>query len=91
MTDAYRAGFRIRRTPARLHTGSTVWADTAYRSQKNEKKIAGAGLTSKVHFRRPPGKPMPVHHDRARARIGMARIAVNMRRLLFRERKGAVA
>ncbi len=29
--------------------------------------------------------------DRARARIGMARIAVNMRRLLFRERKGAVA
>ncbi len=29
--------------------------------------------------------------DRARARIGMANIAVNMKRLLFRERKGAVA
>ncbi len=29
--------------------------------------------------------------DRARARIGMSNIAVNMKRLLFRERKGAVA
>ncbi len=29
--------------------------------------------------------------DRVRARIGMANIAVNMKRLLFRERKGAVA
>ena len=102
------------------NTGSTVRADTAYRSQKNEKKIARAGLTSKVHFRRPPGKPIPVHHERAnaarskvrsaiehpfagmKARIGLfirtigfdrarARIAVNMKRLLFRERKGAVA
>ncbi len=106
-------------------TDSTVRADTAYRSQKNDKKIARAGLTPKVHFRRPPGKPMPVHHeranaawskvrsaiehpfvgmktrmglfvrtigiDRARARIGMANIAFNMKRLLFRERKGAVA
>ncbi len=73
------------------NTGSTVRADTAYRSQKNEKKIARAGLTSKVHFRRPPRKPMPVHHDRARARIGMANIAFNIKRLVFRERKGAVA
>ncbi len=107
------------------NTGSTVRADTAYRSQRNEKKIARTGLTSKVHFRRPPGKPMPVHHERAnaarskvrsaiehpfagmkartgffvrtigiaraRARIGMANIAFNMKRLLFRERKGAVA
>ncbi len=46
------------------NTGSTVRADTAYRSQKNEKKSARAGLTSKVYFRRPPGKPMPVHHER---------------------------
>ena len=40
-------------------TGSTVRADTAYRSQKNEKKIARAGLTSKVHFRRPPASRCP--------------------------------
>ncbi len=32
-----------------------------------------------------------IHIDRARVRIGMANIAVNMKRLLFRGRKGAVA
>ncbi len=36
------------------NTGSSVWADTAYRSAKNENRIAKAGLVSKVHF----GKPM---------------------------------
>ena len=40
------------------NTASPVWADTAYRSKKNEKRIAKAGLVSKVHFRKPPGKPM---------------------------------
>ena len=71
------------------NTGSTVRADTAYRSRKDGKKVAWAGLTPKVHFCRPPGKPMPMHHERAR--IGMANIAFNMKRLVFRERKGAVA
>ncbi len=117
VTDAARHDGRVPGgLPDQPNTGSTVRADTAYRSQKNEKKIARAGLTS---------KPMPVHHeranaarskvrsaiehpfagmktrmglfvrticiDRARARIGMAKIAFNMKRLLFRERKGAVA
>ncbi len=57
-------------------TGSTVRADTAYRSQKNDKKIARAGLTPKVHFRRPPGKPMPVHHERANAARSKVRSAI---------------
>jgi IS5 family transposase len=107
----------------RGNTGSSVWADTAYRSAKNEKRIAKAGLVSKVHFRRPPGKPMPepkeranaarsrdrsgVEHvfagqkhrmalfirtigiARARAKIGLANIACNMRRLLFWETRTA--
>ena len=47
------------------NTASPVWADTAYRSRKNEKKIASAGLVSKVHFRKPPGKPMPEAKKRA--------------------------
>ena len=106
------------------NTGSEIWADTAYRSQKNEKKIARAGLVSKVHFRKPPGKALPAHHeranatrskvrcavehpfaemksrmglfvrtigiDRATARIGMANIAFNMKRLVFWERKAAM-
>ena len=105
--------------------GSSVWADTAYRSAKNEKCIAKAGLVSKVHFRKPPGKPMPepkqranaarsrersgVEHvfadqkhrmahfirstgiARARARTGLAKIACNMRRLLFWETTAAPA
>jgi transposase, IS5 family len=42
----------------RANTASAVWADTAYRSAKNERRIAKAGLVSKVHFRKPPGKKM---------------------------------
>lgn len=49
----------------KTNTASPVWADTAYRSKKNEKEIAKAGLVSKVHFRKPPGKPMPEAKRRA--------------------------
>lgn len=49
------------------NTASSVWADTAYRSARNEKRIAKAGLVSKVHFRKPPGKPMPEPKQRANA------------------------
>lgn len=109
----------------RDNTGADIWADTAYRSQKNERKIARAGLASKVHFRKPRGKAMSaqreranaarskvrstVEHpfaemksrmglfvrtigiDRATAKIGMANIAFNMKRLVFWERKSAMA
>lgn len=51
----------------RENIGSAVWAETAYRSERNEKKIDWAGLASKIHFRRPPRKPMPTHHERANA------------------------
>lgn len=49
----------------KTNTAAPVWADTAYRSKKNENKIARAGLVSKVHFRKPPGKPMPEAKKRA--------------------------
>ena len=49
----------------KTNTAAPVWADTAYRSKKNENKIARAGLVSKVHFRKPPGKPMPEARKRA--------------------------
>lgn len=109
----------------RTNTGSGVWADTAYRSKKNEKRIAKVGLVSKIHFRRSPGKALPEHHQRAnatrskvrahiehpfaeqkhrmglfvrtigivraRARIGMANIAYNMKRLTFWEGRSAAA
>jgi len=109
----------------KTNTGSAVWADTAYRSKKNEKRIAKAGLTSKVHFRRAPGKALPVHHQRAnaarskirshvehpfaeqkhrmalfirtigiaraKAKIGIANIAFNMKRMIFWEKRSAPA
>ncbi len=107
----------------RENTAMGVWADTAYRSQKNERHIARAGLTSMIHFRRPPGKPLKPPHQRAnaarskvrsavehpfaeqkdrmglfvrtigiaraKAKIGMANIAFNMKRLVFLEQRAA--
>ena len=32
------------------NTGSAIWADTAYRSQKNERAILRAGRVSKIHM-----------------------------------------
>jgi IS5 family transposase len=58
------------------NTASSVWADTAYRSAKNEKRIAKAGLVSKVHFRKPPGKPMPEPKQRANAARSRPRSAI---------------
>ncbi len=109
----------------RSNPGAEVWADTAYRSRKNEGRIARAGLASKVHFRRAPGKPLPaprqranaarskvrahVEHvfaeqkhrmglflrtiglARARAKIGLAKLAFNMKRLTFSEARSAPA
>jgi len=60
----------------RSNTASSVWADTAYRSAKNEKRIARAGLVSKVHFRKPPGKPMPEPKQRANAARSRPRSAI---------------
>lgn len=51
----------------RTNTGSSVWADTAYRSAKNERRIAKAGLVSKVHFRKPRGTPLPAPRRKANA------------------------
>ena len=58
------------------NTASSVWADTAYRSHKNEKKISKAGLISKVHFRKSPGKPMPEPKRRANSARSRPRSAI---------------
>ncbi len=56
----------------RANTASEVWADTAYRSKKNEKRIAAAGKVSKVHFRKPQGKAMS--HQRQRANAARSKV-----------------
>ncbi|MEO1725158.1 MAG: transposase [Pseudomonadota bacterium] len=49
------------------NTCAQVWADTAYRSRRNAKRIAVAGPVSKVHFRRAPGNPLPANRQKANA------------------------
>ena len=40
------------------NTGAQVSADTAYRSRRNEAAMKKRRLISKVHFRKPEGKPI---------------------------------
>jgi len=57
------------------NTASTVWADTAYRSKRNERHIARNGFFSKVHFRRKPGfdlTPSQMTANAARSKIRSA-------------------
>ena len=55
------------------NTASDVWADTAYRSQANEKFLAGRLLRSQIHRKKPKGKPMPRRTARANARKSAVR------------------
>jgi len=49
------------------NTASSVWADSAYRSKKNEEFLGRNGFTSQIHHRKPKGKPMPIHIRRGNA------------------------
>ena len=69
-------GRQLKRLVSRENTGSEVWADSAYRSQKNEKWLAERILTSRIHRRKPAGKPMPKATARANARKSAIRAAV---------------
>ena len=55
------------------NTASKVWADTAYRSQANEKFLTGRLLRSQIHRKKPKAKPMPRRTARANARKSAAR------------------
>jgi transposase, IS5 family len=67
------------------NTASDVWADTAYRSQANEKFLADRLLRSQIHRRKPKGKPMPRRTARANARRSAVRAAVEH---VFARQKG---
>ena len=58
------------------NTSSEVWADSAYRSQKNEKWLASKMLVSRIHRRKPAGRPMPKHIARANAGKSSIRAAI---------------
>ena len=67
------------------NTASDVWADTAYRSAKNEAMLAGRGLVSRIHRKKPQGRPMPQQTRRAKARKSMVRSRVEH---VFAHQKG---
>lgn len=69
-------GRQLKRLVSQDNTGSEVWADSAYRSQKNETWLAERMLTSRIHRRKPAGKPMPEMTARANARKSSIRAAV---------------
>ena len=105
----------------RSNTGSTVWADSAYRSKANEAFMEKRGFRSQVHHRKPRGRPMAptirrgnakrsavragIEHvfahqkgpmdlcirtigiARAKAKIGLANLTYNIRRLVFLDRQ----
>jgi IS5 family transposase len=58
------------------NTASDVWADTAYRSQANEKWLKAQGRVSRIHRRKPRGKPMPDHIRRGNATRSKVRARV---------------
>ena len=58
------------------NTASDVWADTAYRSKANEKHLADNGLRSRIHRKKPKGKPMPANTARANGAKAKVRAAV---------------
>ena len=60
----------------RENTASDVWADTAYRSAKNEANLAKRGFVSRIHVKKPKGRSMPEATRIANARRSRVRSAV---------------
>lgn len=67
------------------NTASDVWADSAYRSAENERFLEKAGKTSRIHRRKPKGKPMPVETRKANAAKSAVRSRVEH---VFARQKG---
>ena len=60
-------GRQLRHVVRRDNTACDVWADSACRSQGNEKWLANNMVVSRIHRRKPKGKSMPLASARANA------------------------
>ena len=69
-------GAQLRNVVDRKNTGSTVWADTAYRSRKNEAWLERNGYVSDIHHKKPKGRPMSEATARANGRRSKVRAFV---------------
>jgi transposase, IS5 family len=81
-------GARLDDVLDRTNTASDVWADTAYRSAKNEAMLARRGFVSRIHRKKPQGKPMPERMRIANAQKSKVRSAVEH---VFALQKGPMA
>ena len=68
------------------NTASDVWADTAYRSATNERFLDKAGKVSRIHHKKPRGKPMP--QAIARANANKSKIRAHVEHVLLSRRTG---
>ena len=53
-----------------------MWADTGYRSRKNEALLRQRMLTSQIHRKKPPSRPMPARTARANAQKSAIRAPI---------------
>ena len=81
-------GARLPELLDKNNTASTVWADTAYRSNKNETHMAKNGFVSQVHRKKPKGRPMPERTSKANGRKSKVRAKVEH---VFAVQKGPMA
>jgi transposase, IS5 family len=88
-TDAARYdGAQLPVLTDKTNTAAAVWADTAYRSKKNETWLAANGLRSQIHRKKPAGAPMPGRISRANAVKSRVRSRVEH---VFARQKGPMA
>ena len=83
-------GARLPVLVSKANTGSGVWADTAYRSKKNEAFLAEGMFRSQIHRKKPKGRPMPAHIARANARRSVIRAPVEHVFAALKHRMGLV-
>ena len=77
ITDGARFdGRMLRDVVTNDNTASDVWADTAYRSQANERWLRRNGKVSRIHRKKPRGKPMPERTAKANAAKSKVRARV---------------
>lgn len=76
-TDAARYdGAQLRNLLDKTNTASKVWADTAYRSKKNETWLERQGFVSCIHTKKPKGKPMSERASKANGKRSKIRAFV---------------
>jgi len=81
-------GARLPNLLDKSNTAGRVWADTAYRSKKNETFMERNGFVSRVHRKKPKGRPMPEAVRKANALKSLVRARIEH---VFAYQKGPMA